>query len=54
MVIPVNDGFPPPMPPQVAEEFRRRQRGRNRALLIVLIGVAALFYAIAMVKFRVS
>lgn len=54
MVRPVDDGFPPPMSPQVAAEFQRRQRGRNRVLLLVLIGVAALFYAIAMVKFRVS
>ncbi len=35
-------------------EIRRRQRARNLALLIVLIGVAALFYAISIVKFRVS
>ena len=54
MVMPIDDEFPPPMSPQVAAEFRRRQRGRNWALLLVLIGVAALFYAIAMIKFRVS
>lgn len=35
-------------------EIRRRQRIRNVALLIVLIAVAALFYAIAIVKFKVS
>jgi hypothetical protein len=28
----------------------KRRRGRNIALLVVLLGVAALFYAIAMVK----
>jgi hypothetical protein len=28
----------------------RRRRGRNLAMLFVLIGVAVLFYAIAMVK----
>jgi len=28
----------------------RRRRGRNIALLIVLVGVAVLFYAIAVVK----
>jgi len=31
-------------------ELRRRQRGRNRALLIVLLALAALFYALAVVK----
>jgi hypothetical protein len=40
------------MPEQA--ELRRRQRVRNLVMLIVLLGVAALFYAIAMVKFRVS
>ncbi len=35
-------------------EVRRRQRGRNIALLIVLIGVGVLLYAIAVVKFKVS
>ncbi len=35
-------------------ELRRRQRGKNIALLVVLIGLAALFYAIAMVRFKVS
>ena len=34
-------------------EIRRRQRVRNVALLIVLICVSALFYAIAIVKFKV-
>lgn len=33
-------------------EIRRRQRVRNVALLIVLIAVAALFYAISIVRFR--
>jgi len=28
----------------------RRRRGRNIALLVVLVGVAVLFYAIAVVK----
>ena len=45
--------FPPPLSPQEAIELRRRQRGRNWALLIVLIAVAALFYAISAVKFKV-
>ncbi len=28
----------------------RRRRGRNIAMLVVLLGISALFYAIAMVK----
>ncbi len=49
-----DDGFPPPLSAIEAAELRRRQRGRNWALLIVLVLVAALFYAISMVKFKVS
>jgi hypothetical protein len=48
------DDFPPPLSPAEAIELRRRQRGKNIALLIVLMAVAALFYAIAMVRFKVS
>jgi hypothetical protein len=48
------DDFPPPLSPAEAMELRRRQRGKNIALLVVLIGLAALFYAIAMVRFKVS
>lgn len=33
-----------------AAEFRRRQRGRNIALLVVLLGLSALFFAITIVK----
>ena len=33
-----------------AEVFRARRRGRNLALLWVLIALAALFFAIAMAK----
>jgi hypothetical protein len=44
------DDFPPPLSPAQAAELRRRQRGRNVALLIVLLAVAGLFYAIAIVK----
>ena len=41
----------PPRPtPREAEEMRRRQRGRNIALIVVLAALCALFYAIAMVK----
>jgi len=35
-------------------ELRRRQRGKNIALVAVLAALALLFYAIAMVKFKVS
>ncbi len=51
---PVDEGFPPPLSAVDAAALRRRQRGRNVAVLIVLIGVAALFYAISIVKFKVS
>jgi hypothetical protein len=33
------------------DDFMRRRRGRNIALLVTLLGLSALFYAIAMVKF---
>jgi len=33
-----------------AAEFRRRQKGRNIAMLVVLIGLSALFFAITIVK----
>jgi len=32
--------------------MRRRRRGRNIALLLVLIGLAVLFYAISIVKLK--
>lgn len=35
-------------------EIKRRQRVRNLAMLIVLLSLAALFYAISIVKFKVS
>lgn len=31
-------------------EYRRRRRGRNRAMLIVLMALCALVYAVAVVK----
>ena len=34
----------------MAAELRRRRRGRNVAVLVVLVGLAVLFYAIAVVK----
>ncbi len=42
--------FPPPLTPAETVELRRKQRGRNVALLIALVALAALFYAIAIVK----
>ena len=36
------------------QAIRRRQRVRNVVLLLVLLGLACLFYAIALVKFRVQ
>ncbi len=48
------DDFPRPLSPAEAAELRRRQRGRNIALLVVLLAVAALFYAIAIVKLKVG
>jgi len=46
--------FPPPLSPAEAIELRRRQRGKNLALVVVLVAVAALFYAISIVRFKVS
>ncbi len=46
----MDDGFPTPPTRAEAAELRRRQRGRNIALLVVLIAVVVLFYAIAFVK----
>jgi hypothetical protein len=33
------------------EDFMRRRRGRNIAMLLTLAAVSLLFYAVAMVKF---
>jgi hypothetical protein len=41
---------PPRMTDAEAAEFRRRQKGRNIAMLLVLIGLSALFFAITIVK----
>jgi hypothetical protein len=46
----LSDDFPPPLSPAEAAELRRRQKGRNIALLIALLAVIALFYAISIVK----
>lgn len=44
------EDFPQPLSPEEAAELRRRRRGRNIALLVVLLALSALFYAIAIVK----
>ena len=41
---------PPMMSQRAAAEFTRKRRGRNIALLVVLVALAALFYAISIVK----
>jgi len=38
------------LPPDSDAALAKRRRGRNLAMLVVLLAVAALFYAIAMVK----
>jgi len=48
------DDFPPPLSPAEATELRRRQRGKNLVLVVVLVAIAALFYAISIVRFKVS
>jgi hypothetical protein len=40
----------PPLTPEETMELRRRRRGRNIAILLVLAGLAVLFYAITIVK----
>jgi hypothetical protein len=40
--------------PEQAAEMRRRRRGRNIAMIIVLFALAALFYAITVVTFAPS
>ena len=46
----MGDTDPPAMSPRQAAEFVRKRRGRNIALLVVLVALAALFYAISIVK----
>jgi hypothetical protein len=41
---------PPRMTDAEAAEFRRRQKGRNIALLLVLIALSVLFFAVTIVK----
>ncbi len=40
----------PRLSPEQEKALARRRRGRNIALLVVLLALAALFYAISMVK----
>ncbi len=42
--------FPPRPGPIEAREIMRRQRGRNLAMLVVLVAVVLLFFAITVVK----
>ncbi len=44
------DEFPPRPGPAEAMELRRRQRGRNIAVMVGLAILAALFFAITIVK----
>ena len=48
------DDFPPSLSPQQADELRRRKRVKNWVLLLILVGLAALFYAITVVRMKVS
>jgi hypothetical protein len=41
---------PRPLSREESAAFARRRRGRNIAMFAVLLGIALLFYAIAMVK----
>jgi hypothetical protein len=38
------------MPDQDAQEFARRRKSRNRAMLVVLLGLAVLFYAMTVAR----
>jgi hypothetical protein len=45
-----DDGFPPRPTPAEAALLMKRQRGRNIAMMVALLCVAALFFAITLVK----
>jgi hypothetical protein len=45
---------PTHLTPAESNALRRRQRGRNLAMLVVLVALVALFYAISMVRFKTS
>ena len=42
--------FPRPPTGTEADAFKRRRRGRNMAIVLVLAGLSLLFYAITIVK----
>ena len=42
---------PAALPPIDPAALARRRRGRNIAMLLILLGLVALFYGISMVKF---
>jgi Tfp pilus assembly protein PilX len=44
------DDFPPRPTPAQSAELIRRQRGRNIALMVVLISLVVLFFGITVVK----
>ena len=46
--------YPRPLNPAESAELRRRQSGKNRVMLVILFLLAVLFYAIAIVKFKVT
>jgi hypothetical protein len=46
----MSDEFPPRPTPAQAAEIARRQRGRNFALMAVLAFLAAIFFAMTIVK----
>ncbi len=46
----MDEGFPPPMRPDEAREFKRRRRGRNVALLLALVALCLIFYGLSIVK----
>jgi hypothetical protein len=46
----MSESFPPRPTPAQAAEMIRRQRGRNVALMVVLVSLVVLFFAITMVK----
>lgn len=41
---------PDPPPPEDAEAFKAKRRGRNIALLIALLSFSAIFYAVTVVR----
>ena len=45
-----SDPLPPRLTAEQSKEVARRRRGRNLALLLVLVAFSLLFYAIAFVR----